>query len=138
MKGASWAAGTISTAPDIEVCNSQQQAREKKEKTSCRATSSPLASTGLEDTCAQRCGGTLMPISLLLNIRYSRLPRPGAVFCLQDCAFLIGIYVICLCFLSPTHRSSVHMMGMVTSASLLPPSVRQGASHRLPSCCKSD
>ena len=32
MKGASWAAGTISTAPDVEVCNSQQQAREKNEK----------------------------------------------------------------------------------------------------------
>ena len=54
MKGASWAAGTISTAPDVEVCNSQQQAREKKEKkTAFRATSSPLASTELRETHAR-------------------------------------------------------------------------------------
>ena len=69
MKGASWAAGTISTAPDVEVCNSQQQAREKKEK---RPRSVPLPARWRPPNFerhmrAQRCGGMLMPISVSLD-----------------------------------------------------------------------
>ena len=56
MKGASWAAGTISTAPDVEVCNSQHQAREKNEKKRQHAVPLPARwrPPSFEDTCARK------------------------------------------------------------------------------------
>ena len=96
MKGASWAAGTISTAPDVEVCNSQQQTREKNEKKDripCHFQPVGVLRTSRTHARAKMRrhvdADLCLSLTLLLNIRYLLASAPrGSVLspglCIPD------------------------------------------------------